>query len=461
MELRVIFVIVVTLIKFNYAYNDQILVERFGLKPHNFDLSSVDISKRCPKDQICIFKCCVEGETMGRFKLCEPSKIGFSNVTIYNQELAPTNLSLEKAFKLVPGLMKDPIFAENSLWWYKAHLTQDGRLLLRFPNVYDRWKEIDNRHFCVEMKTDDNNTRPVFMVEYGIHNPRRPSSYRKWALILSTIFLILTLSVYILLPQLRDLNGIVLMSLIGCLIVTFITHSCLESNGTMKLWISSIMIMTFTYYFFKISSVCWLNIIFYRLLLARHRSKDTQEPAIKQMTKYCAYAFGVPLFLTITVATIELSDMTDMPTFITPQIQNKGNISFSEIESLYYLYIPLMILLAFNWIICIIKVAEFCKTSQQFAVVNEEQGAESLNRPMQFVKLLVLFTCNAYLEAFTVMYPKGSGDISSTYLLCMGPIIMIIFLCNQTVKELLVERTKALRTEVSNSHALVSVLSKK
>lgn len=32
--------------------------------------------------------------------------------------------------------------------------------------------------------------------------------------------------------------------------------------------------------------------------------------------------------MTILTATIELSDMTDTPSFVTPQIQNRGNFSF-------------------------------------------------------------------------------------------------------------------------------------
>ncbi|CAB3223244.1 unnamed protein product [Arctia plantaginis] len=325
---------------------------------------------------------------------------------MYDKSHIRTNKSLQSVFKLVPNLMKDDIFAKNALWWYRAYLTDDGRLFLKLPNVYNRWKEIQTNHFCVEMK--GNKTRPVFMVEYEIDQLRNPSTYKKWALVVSVICLSMALVVYSVVRELRDLNGVILMIQLCCLIVTFITNCILESFNTMTLRMSEILYVSFFHYFFKVSSFSWTNILFYRLLMTSYRSKELPVSWTKQLTKYSAYAFGLPFFMTILTATIELSDMTDTPSFVTPQVQNRGNFSFQEMESLYYLYFPLLVLLSFNWIVCFAKVIEFCKKSKQFRpVVGTHPVDDELNRPMQFVKLNTLLTAYALVEMLTVIFLKG------------------------------------------------------
>lgn len=131
MKIHILLSTALSLIKFNGAFNDGIVRVRFGLRQYNLDLSNVNITEQCGANEKCIWKCCPEGQIMGIFKTCVKSKVGISNVTVYDKNHMRTNKSLQSVFKLVPNLMKDDLFAKNALWWYTAYLRDVSTLQAR------------------------------------------------------------------------------------------------------------------------------------------------------------------------------------------------------------------------------------------------------------------------------------------------------------------------------------------
>ncbi|CAB3227199.1 unnamed protein product [Arctia plantaginis] len=380
-------------------------------------------------------------------KKCIPSNITLSDINVYDSVFKRTEKSFESVFEIVPGLMRNELFLKNSFRVSiiaESYLNEDGNLYIEFPNTYRRWFLVKTDSFCVEMISKRNTRKPIFMADVEIENFNKITVNNVFALAITTGFLVLTILPYCLLPRLRDYNGLILILFLVLFIMPFAIrlHLISSSSNVEETLTTGIII-----YFSFTSSICWTNIMFYRVLnLERNFSSGdligTLETRKVPLLKYCIYAFGLPLLLTLLVIGTEIFDMKHVRWFVTPKIVQMNTMLVDGSELLYYLYIPISLLLLFNWIICITNVIRFYKKTKVFpksVTGNYQKILKSpLSRTAQYVKLLVLLTVFLVLKVVAILSPDTDVNYDTHYyfVMCIGPVIFVTFVIDKSVWEM-------------------------
>ncbi|CAH2237399.1 jg11255 [Pararge aegeria aegeria] len=170
-------------------------------------------------------------------------------------------------FYLVPGKLYEEV-AENSTFQnnfpyipeyfqMNSFLTESGEFYFDFPNAYLRWNQV--KHFCFEYVFSDKTgvVEPSYLMVYqGSIGETGVKFYYRYYLMISCVFLALVLVVYIILPELRNLGGMILMAYTSSLMMGFVLLAVMQSTQ-----IPRCVELTGSIYFFLLATFCWMNIM--------------------------------------------------------------------------------------------------------------------------------------------------------------------------------------------------------
>lgn len=117
---------------------------------------------------------------------------------------------------------------------------------------------------------------------------------------ISVVFLIVTLIVYIVLPELRNLQGWNLMCYIGCLTIYYLCmFMAISLNIGDRTLCSTVGYLA---YYFGQATFFWLNImcieIFTKIVIKSFQTSRSSDN-VKLFVAFCAYGFGIPMIITI------------------------------------------------------------------------------------------------------------------------------------------------------------------
>ncbi|XP_047503343.1 G-protein coupled receptor Mth2-like [Pieris napi] len=338
------------------------------------------IESLCKKNT-CLNKCCRKDEYVSDIVLGEPpicvkydgeKKLDFSDVQLYDDDdhWRPVTKKFGDTFLLKQGLLLNETFADNcgvaELVDLNSYLSQSGILYLEFPNNYKRWTPIQSE-FCLDYA----NGTIVFWTIF-------PSSiqyrhvYITNALITSSFFLALLLIVYAILPELRNIGGMVLMAYVFSLMVAFLGMATIQIDEFEN---DTCVNLTIVIYFFFLAAFAWMNVMSFDIWwtfrgYAKARPIHRRGENFK-FCMYCIYAWGVPLAMTLAFMKVNEADLSDQPWIVKPLVPENGCF-LQDGQKLVYLYFPMLIMISGNWVF-------FGMTT--FNVWRLRRGTQVLNSP--------------------------------------------------------------------------------
>ncbi|XP_045484058.1 G-protein coupled receptor Mth2 isoform X2 [Pieris rapae] len=406
----------------------------------------------------CIYKCCGKGEYMLGIdvsvtpvcvKYDGEKKLDFTDVQLYDDEdhWRAVSRKFEDTFYLKQGLALNESFARES---YIPEIARMGGILyMEFPNAYQRWMRIETE-FCVDY-INGTEVTIAFWVNYSVPIPQS-NEYIYIALIISSFFLALLLVVYAVLPELRNIGGMVLMAYVFSLMVAFLALAAIQIGFYDP---DTCLNLTIVIYFFFLAAFAWMNVMSYDIWWT-FRGYAKARPIHRRGEKfkfcmYCLYAWGVPLAMTIAFKKINEADLTDQPWIIKPLVPIIG--CFLEGgQKLVYLYIPMLIMITVNWVFFGMTAFNVWRLSRGTQVLNSPAaGNPAAHRSQKqrftvYLKLSVIMGINWLLEVVSSFYPDLQiWYISDAYNLLIGLIIFIIFIWKESIWHKLRNRYKSFR----------------
>ncbi|XP_023940388.2 G-protein coupled receptor Mth2 [Bicyclus anynana] len=205
-------------------------------------------------------------------------------VDIANNITTPTKLSCDVVYH----------FNQSD---YKFLVTDDGRLVLLFGLE----PQVEANVFCITNGTLNSNERSAVVCD-EVEEKIIDESILGYCMLVSVLFLMLTVIVYCVLPEMRDLQGKSIINFCASLALG------LGILGVLKLDIpySDMGLCAargFFIYFFLIASFFWTNAISIQILLNLRRPTIT-DYGWKTFIWYALYAWGCPTVLTVAMAIV-------------------------------------------------------------------------------------------------------------------------------------------------------------
>uniref|UniRef100_A0A182MK93 G-protein coupled receptors family 2 profile 2 domain-containing protein n=1 Tax=Anopheles culicifacies TaxID=139723 RepID=A0A182MK93_9DIPT len=298
-----------------------------------------------------------------------------------------------------------------------------------------------SRTYCINPAEDS--TPHVWIKETDEH-----FEVHRWhslGMIISIPFLVATLIVYALIPDLRNIPGKSLMCYVFALTVSYlmlvlIKRSLFDSSPD---WCTAV---GYAYYFSLMSSFFWLNVMafdIYWTFGGRRRTTTDQG----KFLLYCCYGFGCP-FVFLAIALV--ADHTELvyanlrPGFGDGQCLFKGE----QLVSFLYLYAPLVLLVSANlffFISTAVKINSIERTTA--AALQGESGRHSKytnerNRYGLYVRLFVVMGVTWTFEFITWLVNAEHWLVYVTDVcncIC-GVFIFFLFVWKRKVWKLLQQR---------------------
>ncbi|XP_050351142.1 G-protein coupled receptor Mth2-like [Nymphalis io] len=413
----------------------------------------------------CLKKCCWKNEYVSTDTYsCErfDMNLDFSNVPVYDDydHYQKISKSLRDIFLLVPGMFyekltnensENEIFATNAISLENigkfAYMTESGNLYYEERNSYIRWNKVEL--FCVDYEVTNANATVQYWAVFSsnVKEPYVPHDYYSYALLISSVFLYIVLLVYIILPDLRNLAGLILMAYVFSLMGAFLSLASLKlANKTQ----STCYNLTVVIYFFFLSTFCWMNVMSFDIWWT-FRGYAKARPIHRRGEKfkfgmYCIYAWGIPTLMAIGLVVINNADLSHIPWFIKPHLLQNGCF-LGGVYKLLYLYVPMLILIICNWMFFLMTAFNIWRLCRGSSVL-ESGAAGSLtahrsqrNRLMVYLKLSIIMGINWLIEIVSFITPDLKiWIITDSYNLLIGVSIFFIFVCKWKIYRTLRER---------------------
>ncbi|GBP46512.1 G-protein coupled receptor Mth2 [Eumeta japonica] len=388
-----------------------------------------------------VTKCCHNDEIVkagGGAKSCVPHEdvLDYSTIPVYSIGLEPTrkligvdipaakfwDLSDKRALnlKVLPEL--------------NHYLTEEGKLYVESPNDYKRWYVFNNTEYCFDFVTTgvskETSLTPNWWVVFDENTP--PMKEHLWitpaAMLVSSFFLALVFVVYVFLPPLQNLSGLIVMAYVLSQSGAYLSLGILQILKLLEQNTAYICLrLSPVIYFFFLTAFCWMNVMSFDVWysLRGHGKQQMMQRQCRNKFKfgvYCAYAYGVPGAMTAMLVTLMHADMTRWPWFITPAIPRKG--CFLEHGELFlYLYVPMLILIISNWILFVMTIFSIRRLS---SIANEERNHRLYKQKfMVYFKLSIVMGITWITEVISALKPDfiiwRFTDFYNSLLACEPP----------------------------------------
>ncbi|CAD0201199.1 unnamed protein product [Chrysodeixis includens] len=399
-------------------------------------------------------KCCPKNQYVGKRKMCVFSEeaYNFSGVQVYDDDMNKVDKGFNELLELAPEKFADMEFKFGSLdvvvFGLKPYVLQNGDLMLEHPNEYNRWTYVPKAKYCIDYRLMGEPS-----IRYWYHPPQEPEvvyemfEFLKYGMLVSCFFMLLVLIVYCLLPELRNLCGMILMATISSLLLAFLFLVSI----TIKLHsVNTCIGLTLATYYFFLSSFSWMTVMSFDIWwtfrgYSKARPIHRRGDNIKFLT-YCLFAYGVPLVLTIFMGVLNSVNLRHWPWFITPHVA-ETQCFISGGYKFIYLYIPMLILIVCNWLFYLMTALNVWQSSRGSAVLvnvaagNQKAHQRQRNRFLLYLKLSVVMGLMYVFEIISFRYPGYKiWYVIDAYNLLIGFALFLIFVCKKKILRKLLKR---------------------
>ncbi|CAG9806277.1 unnamed protein product [Chironomus riparius] len=289
--------------------------------------------EKCEGDGVCVRLCCEEDS------FCDDT---------YNMTAHKIADSLNVSYKIIKNKPCKKVFPLE----LNGHKFLENGHILEGKNTDD---EIDSilhwDEYCLDIDNHTldiaNHTIIVNICEIDDITEKLHETFA-YFMLASMPFLIITLAVYGFLKDLRNLHGKCLMTYVFSLTLmytTLITIKFYDGNLSQE---SKFGCSTIGYTFLTSVLCCffWLNIMCYDIYRTFREGMKTEDN--KQFFKYCGYAFGIPIIISIINFTLNNFELI-------PNDYNSGIgtitctvLADNRTVQWIYIYLPVMLLLVIN-----------------------------------------------------------------------------------------------------------------
>lgn len=399
----------------------------------------------CGPESKCIRKCCPIGMVFNKTgRYCQ--RYDSMNITEY----------LPETFDLRGGLGPQcPDEGRRLLDEYNFHILVDGRLNdTDFTNIYLDDEERITQEFCVDHFLLEDQDIPTIKVmrcapkDSPALTEEDQTTFQiyPYFLIASSIFVFITLIIYALLPELRDIHGVSIMCYLGSLGATFVILSIIMlaeiHQGVFCTCIAVVL------HFTCLAAFSWLNVVCFDIFVTlkgfhrRLRRTFSDLPRTSsRFVYYSLYGWGVPSVIVI-VGQI-MDNIKNLSTdVIKPHLGvwtcwfYKGNLGGMWL----FLYGPLSILIGINIILFILTASHLYRVRVTDTV---RAGREHWTRFVILVSLFIVMGVSWVTEIITFAISQNSKTsfeaimVTDIFNILTGFYVFIIFVCKPSVWKML------------------------
>ncbi|KAJ8731202.1 hypothetical protein PYW07_004366 [Mythimna separata] len=300
---------------------------------------------------------------------------------------------------------------------------------------------VEKLNYCIDRSVDRIQKDPLlFKVKTVLRQITADSTDRKKirqleniGLMISSFFLVCVLIVYSLLPDLRNLTGLILMAYMLTLLLGFITKFILDYILSLpKTPDHTCKIMTPIVYFGFVSSIFWLSVyafdVFWGLRGFRIQRNSKNSKMVKFMW-YALYAWGTPLLLTTII--VVLDNLPSLKLAVPTPFKDCLN---TGISLDYYYKIPIGILTLMNIVLFILTVYNIWMVKHAVNRCHDSgRSKQQSNRFATYAKLFLMMGVGWCMELF----PPGDDVwiyvLLNLYNLLTGVTIFYLFICKRII----------------------------
>jgi len=273
-----------------------------------------------------------------------------------------------------------------------------------------------------------------------------------YGLFISVPFLVVTVLVYIILPELRNVHGKSLVCYLLGLIVGYITLGWVKLNGSE--YVEPVLCRTLGYVVYSgfISAFFWLNVISFDLWRNfRGWQGITKSADCKKFLVYSTYAWGSTIFMIVLCYFMDF--ISWMPSKFQPGIGVETCfLKKSRLSEFLYLYLPITLIMCCNCTFFVLTALRLRKVQMEKEDNNKHErhlkkigNAQLDNEKSQFgliCRLFIVMGITWSMEPISWFISPGSWYFFVTDFVnaFQGVFIFILFVMNQKVKELIIKR---------------------
>ncbi|XP_011307302.1 G-protein coupled receptor Mth2 [Fopius arisanus] len=338
-------------------------------------------------------------------------------------------------------------------WRDEFYLMEDGRIFINQSryNPESEYLEIDD--YCIGNWMDDNGTSTKVFGCYSLWLDKY-----FWMLntcsVLPMPFLAATFLVYVLLPELRNIHGIILMMYIASLFWTKLGISLLRFQVITADNSQTLCTFTgFVVFFWFLSSFFWLNVMCIDIWSTFRGSRviQSKKKTQRKFILYSIYAWGFPSIMTGSCIIMDYAP--NIPeNYIKPNIgEYMCWFQDDRAESLYF-YFPVSITVICNFSLFVSTTVKIIRHRRQIAKQLNASGsrrhADRQQRFNLYIKLFVVMGINWFFDVvtWTIGHQNHHGWYLEEFLdSIQGVMIFVIFVCKGKIIKRLMWRFQCRR----------------
>ncbi|XP_063536614.1 G-protein coupled receptor Mth2-like [Cydia strobilella] len=334
---------------------------------------------------------------------------------------------------------------------HKVYIFGSGGAVIRRLNYLTQWYvDFSPGDFCIEhqigLDADGKISKPELVIRMRSDGKEEKtfdkSTLTASAMLVSCVFLLLVLAVYVVLPELRNLAGLMMMTYVSSLIATFLTRALQIFLMNYQLipkatcvWIGLLVHYT------VVASFTWMNVmsfdIWWSMRGFRKMRQIHRRGILVKFGWYSLYGWGAPLLLIFFMIIVENQDLTHLPNFVKPNYMNQKCLIEGQ-ELLLYLYCPISITTCVNIMLFLMTAYNIWRIKHgvtQHNTGNSRRHKKDETRFGIYLKLSLVMGLNWILEVVSAFIEKDSvwwyaPDIFNAL---TGLFIFIIFICKRSI----------------------------
>ncbi|XP_046390301.1 probable G-protein coupled receptor Mth-like 3 [Ischnura elegans] len=403
----------------------------------------------------CLRKCCAMDQAMNFTTLeCEPyhAEDGWFRPNLTVDEVGTTHVLEDGQFAIFHGNHCLGYLLEPKFYREDVHYLHLGNGSLLIPDRSGSW--LGPRDFCVEYFPEVDTYLPYICLSSGKVSGDKDSCLHVLfvlypiGMIVSSVFLLLSIAVYAIVPKLCNLSGKLMICYMVSLLCSFISLTVVQKDGE-SLQDKACVVLGFIMYFSMLCTFFWLNVLCIDITLTfrptQSISGKPQERERKKLIFYPLYACGMPVLLTI-VAIIAEHHPGTKGTVFQPDFARTCWF-YEDFTRMIFFICPVAIILSVN--LCL-----FIYTAYNISIINRKNrqctdkkdkwrcAKGDKNRLRTYVKLYVVMGITWIMEilSFVIGGSKCIWVFTDMINTLQGLWIFIILICNRKVIGLLRKR---------------------
>ncbi|XP_058982387.1 G-protein coupled receptor Mth2 isoform X2 [Musca domestica] len=342
-------------------------------------------------------------------------------------------------------------------------MLENGTLYLQAGEMY-----LTREDFCMMTKVDVNGTNIRYLNPANCEVGSARGTVKiinAYAMLFSIPFMVLTIIVYLAIPELRNQHGKSLVCYLFGLIVGYSLMGASILNVSMDVLGIECKIVGYTCYYSFMSAFFWLNVISFDLW---HNFRGTRginrSLEKKRFIMYSLYSWGIPILFLL--ATMYVQEYVDIPERLQDDLKpgiGGGHYCWINMDTwagFVYFFTPILFIMVANIIMFVMTAMKIHRVQNEMArIMAKEDSTRNLKKEKDkfglFLRLFLVMGVTWSLEIISYFVGSDSKWAKIFYAadICnavQGFLIFMLFVMKRKVKQLITNRYSSVRETSSN-----------